>query len=572
MDFAKQFFAALCACLMLSINSLGFSNDNLSASDSRVMFVLDGSNSMWGQIDGVAKVTIAKDVLTKLIENWDDEIPVGLLAYGHRRKDDCNDIEVVANPGQYDKTQLIDFVNSLSPRGKTPIASSLIAAASSFGTNSGVRQIILVSDGLETCGGDPCSTAFSYNFINPGFDVHVIGFDVNEEETKSLQCIAANSGGQFFKANNANELQDALKKTVSVVKEAVAQAEPRASQFLYAKLCETCERIAPLDVKWNAYKDGKPFYEGLGVIFPTGPVFTAGEYEVAARYQSSVITGQGKIEFGDDGKQIGELNLNGGSAVLFAYATDDKTIAADPIFYQFYPIMEGKAAPEPLTENASSNSNTWLPAGRYRVVATHDQIAESTEIDIVAGEETRYDFDMRVGYIRPSAVLTPGGKPLGGNVDYRIYKSEENANNSYADGINFMLGGSRSEPMKPGKYFVRAMLSYNGSTITVVKVFPIEIKSNAVAEPVFDMQAGLLEHTVKSESGLRIFNIDYVRESDGKRAAYFNSGTSNLLALPVGQYHMRVMGKDKEGKNETLETDVFAIEPGKTTTVNVTIP
>ena len=572
MNIAKLLFVGVATFTTFFGAGLSKAEDTTSGADSQVMFVLDGSNSMWGQIDGVAKISIAKEVMSDLIGSWDEDIPVGLLAYGHRQKDKCDDIEVVSTPGKIDRGRLTEFVQSISPRGKTPIASSLIAAASSFGTNEGVRQIILVSDGLETCGGDPCNVAFSYNFINPGFDVHVVGFDVNDEETKSLQCIAANSGGQFFRANNANELRDALKNTVSAVKDTVAQAKPEASQFLYAKLCETCERIAPLDVSWNVYKDGKPFYQGLGVIFPTDPVFEAGKYEVAARYLSSHVTGKGEIEFDDDGKQIGELNLNGGSAVLFAYATDDKNLAADPIFYQFYPIADGKVAAEPLTENASSNSATWLPAGRFKAVATHDQVTESAEIEIIAGQETRYSFDMRVGYLQPSAVLTPNGKPLGGHVDYRIFRSEENVNNSYADGINFMLGGSRPEPMKPGKYFVRAMLSYNGPTITVVKVFPIEIKSNEVASPVFDMQAGLLEHTVKSESGLRIFNIDYVRESDGNRAAYFNSGTSNTLALPVSRYFMRIMGKNKEGKNETLETDIFAIEPGKTTTVNVAIP
>jgi len=175
---------------------------------------------------------------------------------------------------------------------------------------------------------------------------------------------------------------------------------------------------------------------------------------------------------------------------------------------------------------------------------------------------------MRVGYFEPSAVLAPGGEPLGGDVDYRIFKSETNANNSYADGINFILGGSRPEPMKPGKYFVRATLGYRGGLTSITRIFPFEIKANDVSAPVFDMQAGALSHKVTSKSGNRIINIDYIRESDGARVHYHNLGTSHTLALPSDRYFLRV----KINGGKTYDTDPFDIAAGKTTTVNVTIP
>jgi len=66
--------------------------------DTQVMYVLDGSNSMWGQIDGVAKIQTAKEVLGELLEAEGAQ-KVGLLAYGHRSKTDCGDIEVLAPVG-----------------------------------------------------------------------------------------------------------------------------------------------------------------------------------------------------------------------------------------------------------------------------------------------------------------------------------------------------------------------------------------------------------------------------------------------------------------------------------------
>lgn len=550
--------------------------------------ILDGSNSMWGRLQGEPKISIAKEVMTDLINDWDDTVPLGLMIYGHRQKKDCQDIEIVSRPGKVDRKALIDKVQSISPRGKTPINLSLTTASAELLLQrlqdpsiprDARTSLVLVSDGLETCSGDPCATARDLKVKNPGMDVHVIGFDVTNEESRALQCIADNTGGKFFRAGNADELQAALKETVKIVSakgaapapapiKSAAPAKPEPSQFIYAKFCETCERIAPDKVTWNIFKDGGPFFQGAGVFFPNDPVLTPGTYEVATRYQSTVVTAKGTIEIGPDGKQVGALNLNGGSARLFAYATDDKTIAANPIFYQFFPIVDGKAAGKALTEAASSDAVTWLPAGRYKVVASHDQVKESTEIEIVAGEETRHAFDMRVGYLQPAAVLAAGGTPLGGDVDYRIYTSEASANDSYADGIAFITGGSAEKPLKPGTYYVKAFLGIRGGLDSMHRIFPVEVKANEVAKPVFDMQAGALSHTVASKAGNRIINIDYVRESDGARVHYFNAGTSNTLALPEGSYHLRVMIPG----GKTFDTDPFQVTAGQTTNVDVTIP
>ncbi|NRB32273.1 MAG: VWA domain-containing protein, partial [Rhizobiaceae bacterium] len=158
---------------------------------SQVMFVLDGSNSMWGQIDGIAKISIAKDVMTDLIADWDDTTPVGLMVYGHRRKDDCQDIETVSMPGKVNRQALIDKVRSISPRGKTPISLSLAMAKSGLLLHNLQKyprpktSLVLVSDGLETCNSDPCALVLDWEVSDPGTDVHVIGFDVTDAESRA---------------------------------------------------------------------------------------------------------------------------------------------------------------------------------------------------------------------------------------------------------------------------------------------------------------------------------------------------------------------------------------------------
>lgn len=577
-DFCKIFLTVF-TFLFIAFQSQAEEQNN--GSNSNVVMILDGSNSMWGQIDGTAKITIAKDVLIGLINDLDAGTAPGLIVYGHRQKGDCKDIEIVSTPGFSDKEKLIDKVQSITPKGKTPITDSIGLAAATAGVFGGdAVDVVLVSDGLETCDADPCAYAKFLKQTNVNFKTHIIGFDVTDVEFKQLQCIATETGGKFFRANNASQLQEALKKTVEIASGSggsdskptptpntkAEAAKPEAAQFLYAKLCETCEREDPLEVSWNVYKDGRPFYSGLGVIFPDDPMFEAGKYEVAARFKSSHVTAKGDIEFGADGKQIGELNLNGGSAVLFAYATDDKTIAADPIFYQFFPFKDGEAASEALAENASSNSVTWLPAGRYKVLASHDQVKESAEIEIVAGQETKYAFDMRVGYFQPSAVLTSGSKLLGGDVDYAILQTEKSANDPRANGI-FVLGAfNEKQPLKPGKYYVRAMLSHKRSgSARLDRVFPIEIKANEVSQPVFDMNAGILSHTIKSSSNKRVSFVRYIRAEDNREVGGGING-SHAVALSPGIYYLRVFA------DETYNTESFEIFAGKTTMASITIP
>ena len=73
-----------------------------SAADD-VMIVYDGSNSMWGQIEGISKIEIARDVMADLVETWPQSTNLGLLAYGHRRAGDCTDIEMMIAPGPVER-------------------------------------------------------------------------------------------------------------------------------------------------------------------------------------------------------------------------------------------------------------------------------------------------------------------------------------------------------------------------------------------------------------------------------------------------------------------------------------
>ena len=93
--------------LSLSILFLILSSNGFSADNPQAMIVFDASGSMWGQINKKAKITIAKETLNKVVSGWDEKVHLGLIAYGHRKKGDCDDIETLIPVAQIDKKAMI---------------------------------------------------------------------------------------------------------------------------------------------------------------------------------------------------------------------------------------------------------------------------------------------------------------------------------------------------------------------------------------------------------------------------------------------------------------------------------
>ncbi len=180
-----------------------------------LVLIIDASGSMWGQVEGVAKIAIAKEVLIRLLHDLPPGVNVGLVAYGHRRKGDCGDVEELAALGALNRNALMEKINSLNPKGKTPITFSVQMTAEKLKAMEEETTIILVSDGKEPCGGDPCALVRELRQAGVRFIMHVIGFDVSDEEKQQLECMADAGGGMYYSANNAGEFQMAASKVVS---------------------------------------------------------------------------------------------------------------------------------------------------------------------------------------------------------------------------------------------------------------------------------------------------------------------------------------------------------------------
>ncbi|MCF7991290.1 MAG: SUMF1/EgtB/PvdO family nonheme iron enzyme [Thiohalocapsa sp.] len=172
----------------------------------RYMLVLDASNSMWGQIEGRSKMDLAREVIGDLARDWPTDRPMGLVAYGHRDKR-CSDIETLVPAETFDADRFVGSIDALRPRGRTPLTASLRHAAEALDYRNQPATLIVVSDGVESCGEDPCALMRQLEADNPSLTVHVVGFGLAADAADSqLACIAELSGGRYFTAGNQSEL------------------------------------------------------------------------------------------------------------------------------------------------------------------------------------------------------------------------------------------------------------------------------------------------------------------------------------------------------------------------------
>jgi len=200
-----------------------------AVAETNILFILDGSNSMWGQIEGTAKIETAKSVLNDSLSDLGEGVVPGLMIYGHRQKDDCSDVQLVAPFGSGSVDGIRSAVNAVTPRGKTPIAYSLKAAGEAFaGREEENNNILLISDGIETCEGDPCAVAAQLVQRGINVRVHVVGFDVDDETRAQLQCIAEKGNGEYFDAKSASDFKQAVEQArqTAQVKEPEPEPEP----------------------------------------------------------------------------------------------------------------------------------------------------------------------------------------------------------------------------------------------------------------------------------------------------------------------------------------------------------
>jgi Ca-activated chloride channel homolog len=197
------FLLPLCALFLMP---RAHAQQSAPAQKTRILFVVDVSGSMSAQMDSEDRMTIAKRIMGKLIDSLRNvqNLELGLRLFGHTvpiTRKDCSDtkLEVPFRPNNH--KELITKLNAARPLGYTLIAKSLLEAANDFPADKSRNIIILITDGLEECDGDPCAVSEALQKKGVILRPFIIGIGANSAEFRA----AYNCVGRFFNAENEQE-------------------------------------------------------------------------------------------------------------------------------------------------------------------------------------------------------------------------------------------------------------------------------------------------------------------------------------------------------------------------------
>jgi Ca-activated chloride channel homolog len=181
--------------------------------NSPILFIYDASGSMLTQIDGKTRMQIALGVISNSVYKLPDNQKIGLMVYGHREKEDCEDVEILVGMDNRSKEKIINSLASLKPLGKTPLAYSTSLAIDKLRKSKIQATIILITVGIESCGGNICDVVTAAKNESIEFRLHIIGFGLNKDNTKQLRCAATAGDGNYYDASDAKGLEEILNET-----------------------------------------------------------------------------------------------------------------------------------------------------------------------------------------------------------------------------------------------------------------------------------------------------------------------------------------------------------------------
>ncbi len=181
---------------------------------TRILLIYDCSNSMNGRWQSDSKINVSKRLLTNIIDSLQDvpNLELALRVFGHQKNYppiDCKDVRLEIPFAPRNGKRIINKIKGLVPRGGTPIAYSLEMAAEDFPKCDNCRNIIiLITDGIEECGGDPCAASEFLQRRGIALKPFIIG--IGEDFSAAFGCV-----GRYFDASQESEFITAFNVVIS---------------------------------------------------------------------------------------------------------------------------------------------------------------------------------------------------------------------------------------------------------------------------------------------------------------------------------------------------------------------
>ena len=179
--------------------------------DVNILFLIDASYSMKEKFGGTdRKMSSAKQVIEQAMTMIPSSVNVGLRVFGQSFSGapeiDCRQTFMLVPLGQHNRGSLISAVRTVQPAGLTPLEFALRRCAEEdFSRVQGTKTIILISDGKDTCGGNPCEYMRQMSRYGIRIKCDIVGLELrrDKEAREQLNCLAESTGGKYYDASSS---------------------------------------------------------------------------------------------------------------------------------------------------------------------------------------------------------------------------------------------------------------------------------------------------------------------------------------------------------------------------------
>ena len=523
--------------------------------EGKSIIVLDASGSMWGQIEGRAKLEIAREALAQVLASTPPETEIGLMAYGHRTKGDCADIELVVPPAPGTAQAISDAANAMKFLGKTPLSDAVRKAAEELRFTEDKATVVLITDGIETCNADPCALGTELEQSGVDFTAHVVGFGLTDDEGRAVACLAENTGGKYIQAADAGQLVEALKTTVAAP-EPEPQPEPEP-----ANLAENVDPVVLLvaggtepgapfneDVYFTFTPlgaDGQPAGEDLTIFGRTLGSLPQGRYRMVTTLHKVTVTQE--VEIGP------ETELSTPTAVLDAGILKLTLLAEAGGQPAAEASWELRGADD-LYDAGFAQALLVVPVGEHALSAELGAVTASDSVVITAGEVTEKTLLLSAGIPVFTAFYAPG-VAVEGDQTFEIQAAKTGLDGS-RERIETIYGAGDGPELPPGDYVV---VAYVG--LAQVEV-PFTVKAGERVEVAVVMNAGIAAISAPNANQVEIRAAKAALDGSRERIETFY-GPEGEVTLPAGDYVAVAYAGQA-----TAET-AFSVKPAERTEVTV---
>ncbi|MDQ6436669.1 VWA domain-containing protein [Mesorhizobium sp. LHD-90] len=543
-----------------------------SAAD-RTIVVLDASGSMWSQIGGRPKQMIAREALREALKTLPAGREVGLVAYGHRDKNSCDDVELLVPPAVGAANAIMSAADRLKFLGKTPLVAAARKAAEDLDYENRKATVVLLTDGADSCGADACALGRELEQRGADFTAQIVGFGLNAEQGRQVTCLAEATGGRFFPAADAAALQETLKQALAEIPAAAPAVQPPPAAATPAASVPSVEPTPAADEKpelnfmpsvvlaegGEPLTDAGPSYEiyaadaeggkgeRIGIEFyPYRGALKPGDYIVRATLGEAAVEQPLKVEAGKTYQPV--YVLNAGTLVV-----RPRAVVGGEVSNAASVVVDYPGASYPATYYGEARM--VLPAGDQKIMVRIGG-AETTEIvRLAAGQTVEKDVVVPVGHLRVDAFYKASGEKIGASgLAITVFKA-----GGSGEEAGYGYGSESSYDLPPGDYRVVARLDRAEAEVSAT------VRASEPSRVTVVLDAGTLSISAPDADEIEIFGA--AKDAQGNRKSLGRAyGDSALTTLPAGDYVISAGYAETDRKSEATAT----VRAGERTEIRMT--